>query len=1334
MSVDDDLPQWQPSEPSSAPPQVPMSGAVPSDSPADLDSSLPEWKPSQVYGETTSAAGAFGRGATDAASFGLRPAIEGMVKAGGEDSHPAAYDIYKAITNTFGSNPDPKWQADYNAGRQQALADDEAAQRDHPIAYLGGQLAGSLASPAADATLGRFATAAPSLLSSAAKEIGGGGLGRVASSAAAGTGLGGLYGAGSGISKGDTGSDLVSDVGTGAATGAGAGFAGGLLGEGIRAAYPHIASLFQSYETRAGNVLRDAATDPGAAAASIDEAQGFKPTLYQATQDPGLGALEKRVAGDNRTDFSTRAGEQAQNRADTTLGALQGIQPAGAPEDVVSLLRSNLDRIAADAQDHVDTASANAKAATGLLGEPATPEERGSALRGALQSAENATRKNESALWKAVDPDGTLAVNMAAARDAVSNVYGNLTQAAASGVKPVERQIANLIGNYREVEPFAEFTGLRSRVSTAMREELSAAGRTPTYARLSQLRGGLQDALDEGLQDYLARQSGEVAAGTRAPEDTAAARLQNIAEPIGPANKPARSRSLFEALSDAGGIAPNGEVRTIFGGRNKFIPGGGNLIRQNGLSLDDAVQLAKDRGYLADPSELAGGPQTVGHNELLDMLDEESRGRRQYPIGTSVARGEDRDELEHHLNNLLDDHLQDSGVDPLQIDPHIRDRALQLMERERLSPGPAHEQAVMEDHQRAIEQGRDPQFSSNIQGWHVPSDTGGAPVEGGGDQEAWWAGLLGKGAPARTVGDVNRGALAQARAPWHDFRAEAQPSSLQVNFDRGAADRLAAATAATRERAGTFGVEPLKGVLRRQDGAYKVQASGVPGRIFKKGVGGAEAVQSFRNAVGDEQALPLLHDAATDSMLQDARGADGLIDPKKLDTWLGKHVQALRAFPELAQRFRSVAEASKSVADAAAARKTALDDYQKSVLGDFVNLHHPDEVTRTVGGIFGQKDAVSQMRQLADAVAHNPDAVQGLRKSVLDHVMSKTASGDAINSKSFQNFLQKNEPVLRQVLEPEQVDAMKAISQKLAEPALGYPEKEAAIGKPTTLLNKIFTGLGLLGVEHAGEVLGSHVFGHGFFGSGLGSLVALPAYNMAKMAMGKMNEAGIEKINDLVKQAILNPQLAKTLLQKSTPQTEGNLWRLLGQRLTPASFYGANFVTGRASGGRVGEDERLKVGGMDFVIDTPRGEKRHGTDKHGSRWSSRVPAHYGRIDNLKVFIGPYIRSTKVFVIDQYDASTGRFDEHKALLGFSSRNKAIEVFHQAFSDERGGDRFGHVKEMTITGFKDWLKHGDRSRPIQDHGNLKGVAPAGRPANRRERVKSILARHGIDHSEI
>ena len=128
--------------------------------------------------------------------------------------------------------------------------------------------------------------------------------------------------------------------------------------------------------------------------------------------------------------------------------------------------------------------------------------------------------------------------------------------------------------------------------------------------------------------------------------------------------------------------------------------------------------------------------------------------------------------------------------------------------------------------------------------------------------------------------------------------------------------------------------------------------------------------------------------------------------------------------------------------------------------------------------------------------------------------------------------------------------------------------------------------------------------------------------------------------------------------------------------------------------------------GLPVTIETPKGGTRRGVKDGKVQWEvPDMPAHYGYVkgtqgrdgDHVDVFIGDNPQSDRVFVIDQVDAQTGAFDEHKAILGTDSREEAGNLYSRAFSDGAGPDRIGNITEMSVEEFKDWLSKGKRTKP-------------------------------------
>jgi hypothetical protein len=168
----------------------------------------------------------------------------------------------------------------------------------------------------------------------------------------------------------------------------------------------------------------------------------------------------------------------------------------------------------------------------------------------------------------------------------------------------------------------------------------------------------------------------------------------------GPAAKPAEERSVFEELAARGGLKPTPELRDLFGGGNgnRLVPGFGPLLRTGGMTLDQAVEALKESGHMFDVADLQGTEAKVGHRDLLDLIENEARGHKQYAREFQPAQTLDRDEQEHRLAQVLDDHLSAVGIDAASVPATTYERALEIMAREGIAdPDVAYERAVTEE-------------------------------------------------------------------------------------------------------------------------------------------------------------------------------------------------------------------------------------------------------------------------------------------------------------------------------------------------------------------------------------------------------------------------------------------------------------------------------------------------------------------------------------------------------------------------------------------------------------------------------------------------------------
>lgn len=128
--------------------------------------------------------------------------------------------------------------------------------------------------------------------------------------------------------------------------------------------------------------------------------------------------------------------------------------------------------------------------------------------------------------------------------------------------------------------------------------------------------------------------------------------------------------------------------------------------------------------------------------------------------------------------------------------------------------------------------------------------------------------------------------------------------------------------------------------------------------------------------------------------------------------------------------------------------------------------------------------------------------------------------------------------------------------------------------------------------------------------------------------------------------------------------------------------------------------------GLPITIETAKGQFRRGVSKNGKPWSTEMHQHYGYIkgtkseadaDHIDVFLSEnHLPSEIVFVINQVDPETGKFDEHKCVLGEIEEEIAKNVYNSNYDDNWKG--FKSLVAMTLTQFKEWLEKGDTSREI------------------------------------
>ncbi|MCG5235302.1 hypothetical protein [Xanthobacter oligotrophicus] len=818
----------------------------------------------------------------------------------------------------------------------------------------------------------------------------------------------------------------------------------GAVAGGVRRAADYLVPTEAAQERAAGRRIADAATDPVAVREALDAPAeelipGSRPTTFQQIGDMGLGGLERAVATKNPEVFQQRRADQNAARLD----ALGKVQPDGAPEAVSNALRSQLDAIDKETARAIEEATAGAaervrgmggdlppeaygaalrdlerpvveraqqraRSAMDDLGGTGTPEGYGSDLRSRVRDAERAARDHERDLWRAVDPDGALSLPSASTTRAARDVIDRMP-ASARPMEGEERAIFDVARGYEgDTVLFNELTALRSRISTAMREELSSPGKgqTPTYARLSQLRGAVERDIDGAVATRAADDARAVASGRMDAEDSLAATLQ-------------RQADAWRARRDGVAETPASQ------------PFDAAAVGR----LKEASAATRDRA------------QTFGASPVREVT------RRSGQDGPY--------------------HMADAAV-PAKV----------------FQPGPKGFEAV-----GAYRKAVGDEAAMQVLSDYAISDL--------------------RRVATRKDGTLDPDAFQRWRTKYRDA-LRAMPG---LGRNMGTAEKASRALDQAR-----FFPEGLP------DHA-------VASRVFRQGEGGFEAVDSFRRAVGDQRANAVIADYAVADLRHMAERPDGTLSPAKVNSWRAKYREALRALPELDAKLADATTASEAIEGLAAARRKALDDFQQGTISRLMSVDDPADVKRIIGGIFEKQDAAAQMRRLARETGGNPEARQGLRKAVADHIterfLSNTEAGtsgrDTIKSDALQGFLKSNGAALRQVLSEQEINLLGRVAADLKRSNRSISSVRLPGGSNTaqdlaatqrgarSLLAHLLTPQALGGAGTVGAVSG---FTTGGFAA-LGTAAALAIRN-----------AGMKRVDELVRDAMLDPELAKLLLTK----------------------------------------------------------------------------------------------------------------------------------------------------------------------------------------------------------
>lgn len=202
------------------------------------------------------------------------------------------------------------------------------------------------------------------------------------------------------------------------------------------------------------------------------------------------------------------------------------------------------------------------------------------------------------------------------------------------------------------------------------------------------------------------------------------------------------------------------------------------------------------------------------------------------------------------------------------------------------------------------------------------------------------------------------------------------------------------------------------------------------------------AARQYREIFSDDPVMmSRLKSAALDDLRQTAV-QDGILDPRKMQSWKKKHQRVLKELPEIEGSVNDVEAAQLALIDRQSQLASRRMKVERQSFAKQLEKYSRDEVAP-------EKiltDAIKSpkiMGELRGRVSKNPEAIAGLKKAVWDRAVNQGSAQDVVN------FMNENGRSLRVVFGKEHFDALYDIATaKSMVEKLPMPGGKADIPRP----------------------------------------------------------------------------------------------------------------------------------------------------------------------------------------------------------------------------------------------------------------------------------------------
>jgi Inorganic Pyrophosphatase len=197
----------------------------------------------------------------------------------------------------------------------------------------------------------------------------------------------------------------------------------------------------------------------------------------------------------------------------------------------------------------------------------------------------------------------------------------------------------------------------------------------------------------------------------------------------------------------------------------------------------------------------------------------------------------------------------------------------------------------------------------------------------------------------------------------------------------------------------------------------------------------------------------------------------------------------------------------------------------------------------------------------------------------------------------------------------------------------------------------------------------------------------------------------------------------------------------------PPEIKGETVANDKLSDAQKAAGNYLKARTHDFgkpiAIETHAGDIRRSPEGHPEPWENTSPYEYGyfnktvgpdgdHIDFMRPADGAPELGDKHFIIDQKDATTGKYDEPKVMTYVKDRDTAVDLYNRGFSDNKGPARMHDINEVSRGDLVKFLAKHTKNPPKGPYKNYivqtpkERAAAAKKPVAERAVVQDLIAK--------